>query len=330
MTTSRLEWEKAAQAITDAESILIVTHIEPDGDAIGSMLGLGHTLMAMGKQVQMAVDEGVPGFLQWLPGTDAIYPKITVGEWDLMISTDASDEARSGKVGAYGREHAKQVINLDHHATNTMFGNIFLVMGEAVSATEVVYRLFEHMNITVDSREVALPLLTGLVTDTMGFRVSSVTAETMRIAHKLMETGISLYEVMARTLESKPYSAIQLWAQVLPSIELDNAIVSLNIRREDFATIRMKDPSDAGLVSLINQIDEAMIAIIFTQLEGERVKLSMRSKKGYDVGSVAKLLGGGGHTQAAGATLEGTLPEVRAHVLPLLKKAVAEGELLLA
>ncbi|MEL6273449.1 MAG: DHHA1 domain-containing protein, partial [Chloroflexota bacterium] len=210
------------------------------------------------------------------------------------------------------------------------FGDIFLVMVEAVSATEVVYRLLDHMNIPVDSRDVALPLLTGLVTDTMGFRVSSVTSETMQIAYKLMETGISLYEVMARTLESKPYSAMQLWARVLPSIELEEAVVSLNIRREDFASIRMKDPSDAGLVSLINQIDEAMIAIIFTELEGDRVKLSMRSKKGYDVSSVAKSLGGGGHTQAAGATVDGTLAEVRERVLRLLKQAVEDGELLLA
>ncbi|MEO1439137.1 MAG: bifunctional oligoribonuclease/PAP phosphatase NrnA [Chloroflexota bacterium] len=330
MTTSRLEWEKAAQAITDARSILIVTHVDPDGDAIGSMLGLGHAITAMGKQVQMAVDDGVPGFLSWLPGTDAVYPKLTIGEWDLMIATDASDEERSGKVGAYGREHAKQVINVDHHATNLFFGDIFLVMVEAVSATEVVYRLLDHMNIPVDSRDVALPLLTGLVTDTMGFRVSSVTSETMQIAYKLMETGISLYEVMARTLESKPYSAMQLWARVLPSIELEEAVVSLNIRREDFASIRMKDPSDAGLVSLINQIDEAMIAIIFTELEGDRVKLSMRSKKGYDVSSVAKSLGGGGHTQAAGATVDGTLAEVRERVLRLLKQAVEDGELLLA
>jgi phosphoesterase RecJ-like protein len=330
MIESKLEWERATHLIREASSILIVTHVKPDGDAIGSMVGLAHALRGMGKQVDTAVDEGVPGFLKFLPGTDNVYPKLTTGKWDVMISTDASDEERTGEVGAYGREHADAVINLDHHVTNLFFGNVFLVMVEAVSSTEVVYYWLHYMNIDPQPRAIALSLLTGLVTDTIGFRTSNVRAETLGIAQELMQGGVSLTEIIPRTLESKPYSAIRLWSQALQSIELDEGVVSVNITQADMKQVGLDDASDSGLVSLLNQIDEAMVAVIFFEMPDDKVKLSLRSKRGYDVGSVAMALGGGGHTQASGATIEGTLDAVRERVLPMLKQAVEEGEHIIA
>jgi len=329
MIANKLEWEKATQAVREAQSVLIVTHLDPDGDAIGSLLGLGIALQARGKTVTMAVDGGVPGYLKFLPGSDEIYAKLTTRKFDLMISVDASDEERTGKVGAYGRNNSQTIINLDHHATNTAFGDIYLVMVDAVSATEVITRWLSYMDQPL-TREVALSLLTGLVTDTLGFRTSNVNASTLGIAQQLTEAGVSLTEIMPRTLESKSFKSIQLWGQVLRSIELEGGVVSVDITEEDLAAVGMKDNSDAGLVSLLNQINEAMVAVIFNEMPNEQVKLSLRSKRGYDVGSVALALGGGGHEQAAGATINGPLPQAHERVLPLLKQAVEEGELIIA
>src|SRR5690606_489941 len=130
-----------------------------------------------------------------------VQDELKSGEWDLMISVDASDEERTGQVGVYGRGHSQKVINLDHHATNTMFGDIYLVMPTAVSATEVVFHWLNHIGHAI-TIEVAVPLLTGLVTDTLGFRTSNVTSDTLGIAMKLMAVGASLHEITARTLDS--------------------------------------------------------------------------------------------------------------------------------
>ena len=225
MMASHLEWDKASAAVASANSILVVTHVNPDGDAIGSMMGLVTALRASGKSVDAAVDDGVPNYLRFIPHSETAYAKITTGKWDLMISTDASDEERTGMVGAYGRNHAKQVINLDHHVTNVLFGDIYLVDVEAVSASEIVYQWLVHMNLFGESRDVALPLLTGLVTDTLGFRTSNVKGKTLGIAQQLMQAGASLTEVTARTLDSKPFQVMKLWGEALQSVELVDQIV---------------------------------------------------------------------------------------------------------
>ena len=118
---NKLEWDKATQAVQNASSILIVTHVNPDGDAIGSMLGLGAALQNMDKTVTTAVDDGVPKSLRFLPGADDVYAKLTTRKFDLLIAVDAGDEERTGDVGAYGRRNSKIEINLDHHPTNTFF-----------------------------------------------------------------------------------------------------------------------------------------------------------------------------------------------------------------
>ncbi|MEO0562304.1 MAG: bifunctional oligoribonuclease/PAP phosphatase NrnA, partial [Chloroflexota bacterium] len=304
-------------------------HVNPDGDAIGSMMALTNALRERGKHVDAAVDDGVPSYLSYIDGSDTIYPKLTSEKWDLMISVDSSDEERTGTVGAYGREHVTQVINLDHHVTNTFFGDAHLVKVDAVSATEVVYLWLKHMEVEL-TKSVATPLLTGLVTDTMGFRTSNVLPETFGIAQDLMHAGASITEVTARTLDSKPYHAIRLWSQVLQSVSLDGQVISVNITQSDLKTVGLKDISDSGLVGLLNQVNEAMIAVIFMELEDGKVKLSLRSKRGYDVGSVAMGLGGGGHTQASGATIDGSLDAARERVLPLLQAAAEDGELIIA
>ena len=135
--TNAIDFAAATQAVNQAESILIVTHVAPDGDAFGSMLALAEALRNDGKRVDCAVDGGSIEFASFLAGNDQIKGKLTEGQWDLMISVDASDEERSGEVGVYGRANSRQVINLDHHKTNTGFGNIHVVDVNAVSATEV-------------------------------------------------------------------------------------------------------------------------------------------------------------------------------------------------
>ncbi len=325
MTALPLQWNEAAQAIERANRILLVTHFHPDGDAIGSLLGLANALWARGKHVDAAVDGGVPDFLEFVPGADRVLPKLTEGSWDVMVSLDSSDEERSGECGVYGRAHSTTVINLDHHRTNTGFGSLYLVNVNAVSATEVVYDWLMHMGDPITT-EVAIPLLTGLVTDTIGFRVSGVTAGTLRIAQQLIEAGAQLNIIMARTLNSQKYAIVELWKRVLPTVQLEQGVISAELRLEHLAEMGLTDPpSDLGLVSWLVSVDEAGVSVVFKEMPENRVEISLRSKVAYDVASVAFQLGGGGHRQASGATVNGTLAEVRARVMPMLIAVVNGG-----
>lgn len=318
------QWEAAAAAIRAANSILIVTHIRPDGDALGSALGLGNALRQMGKTVTIADDDPTPDFLAWLPRASSIVNAVS-GAWDLLISTDASDEVRTGLVGEIGRANSKMVINLDHHETNTYFGDIHLVVPSAASATEIVAQLWEHMGISLNY-EIAQPLLVGLVTDTLGFRTTATTPQTLATAQKLVQAGASLSEATQRSLDLMTADELLLWKRVLPSVELHGEVAEATIRQSDLEALGINGFSTGGLVGFLRSVQEVRISVVFLE-EADGIKVSMRSKPGYDVSGVAFQLGGGGHKQASGVTLEMSLEEARAKILPMLQEAAAKGKL---
>ena len=322
--TNRTDWSAASQAVEAANAIIIVTHVSPDGDAIGSLLGLANVLRERGKSVDCAVDGGVPAFLNFLPRAGSTRDRLKKGNWDLLISVDASDEERTGEVGEYARAHSKQSINLDHHPTNTLFGDIFLVMPDAVSASEVIYHWLNHMNHDL-SADVATPLLAGLATDTLGFRTSNVTPETMHIATQLMAAGASLPEIMARTLESKSYRTVELWKHALDTVALRGQVVEAVVSQAALKAAGLDEVTDGGLVGLLSKVNEARVAVVFKELENGRVEISLRCKPGYDVAQVAFSVGGGGHKQASGATIDGPIEAARERILPMLQKVANNG-----
>jgi len=325
MMTSAIDWQAASAAVLAAERILVVTHVKPDGDAIGSLLGLTLALRELGKTVDAAVDGGTPEYLRYLAGADTVLSSLKEGAWSLIISVDASDEERTGAAGAYGRANSPQQINLDHHPTNTRFGNLHLIAPEAASASEIVYEW-----LVAAGWPLALPaasaLLTGVVTDTIGFRTSNVRPRTLEIAAALVAVGAPLYDIVQRTLVAKPYSNLELWKQVFPSVQFEGGIISAVVTLENVKQARLREMSDGGLVGMMIATEEAQIAAVFKEQPEQNVEISFRCKPGYDVASVAFGLGGGGHVQAAGVTLAGTLEAVRAIVMPLLQKALAEGK----
>jgi phosphoesterase RecJ-like protein len=323
-TTATIQWNEGAHAIREAGSILLVTHIHPDGDAIGSLLGLANALWARGKQVDTVVDGGVPKFLQFVPSADRVLSELTVGQWDVMISLDSSDEERTGKSGEFGRAHSAKVINLDHHATNTMFGDLHIVVPEAVAATEIVFDWLNRMGDPITT-PVATALLTGLVTDTIGFRTSNVKPVTLHIAQALIEAGASLTEIMTRTLNSHPYSFVEIWKHALPTVQLSDGVISAEITQAHIQEIGLSEIPDTGLVSWLVSVDEAKVSALFKEQPDNTVEVSLRSKVGYDVAHIAFKLGGGGHKQASGATVTGTLSEVKTRVIPMLRDLVLNG-----
>ena len=179
--------EAAGQTIRDSDCILIVSHIRPDGDAVGSVLGLGLSLLATGKEVQMILEDGVPKSFRHLTGNDRVVQNATK-PYDCSIVVDCSDLVRTGNVF---ENNTIPDINIDHHNTNLNFARINLVDSSATATTEILTRLLQIWDLPLNL-PVAEALLTGLITDTLGFRVPSMTPETLRIAANLFEIGADL------------------------------------------------------------------------------------------------------------------------------------------
>ena len=313
--------EAIAQFIRDSRRVIVITHVAPDGDAIGSLLGLSWALRWLGKECTLACADPMPKRFAYLPGSEAIVTG-PEGEYDLVISLDCGDLERLG--AAYDETLASlPIVNIDHHVTNTHFGAVNWVDTGAASAAEMVLDLVESLGVPLDSG-IALCLLNGIVTDTRGFRTPNTTPRTMRAVLKLMEAGAQLPEITDHVFNRRPFSTICLWARVLNGIQLDGRIIWSQITRTMRQECAFPENGDGGLVNFLGTTYEADVAIVFIEKDDGRTKVEMRAVPGVDVSGVALGLGGGGHPQAAGCTLDGDLYEARERVLTAIKEAISK------
>ena len=257
-----------------------------------------------------------PPDLAFVPRSETILPALTRGKFDLMVALDSSDVGRVGVAGAYGLAHSQTVINIDHHPTNTCYGDIHLIVPSAVATTEIVFDLLNYLNLPLNL-DIASALLTGLITDTHGFRISATKSRTLEIAQTLMLAGAPLARIMAQTLNRRPYAEVELWKRALPSAQLEGGVISAIITQADIKQAGLRRTGDGGLVTHLVNVAEAKVSVVFKELPGGKIEIGFRAKPGFDVASLAFQLGGGGHTLASGCTLAGSVEEVAARVLPL-------------
>jgi phosphoesterase RecJ-like protein len=320
-----MDWEKASSLVADAGTILVLTHVGPDGDAIGSMLGLAHALRCQGKTVIMAVDGGVPDDLTFMPGVESVHASLNGAAVDLAIAVDCGDEPRMGEVGQVALKSGAPLINLDHHGTNTLFGSANLVDLNTVAAAEGVLDWLDWMKIDLD-QATAYCLLTGIVTDTLCFRTDNVTGQTLGKAQRLMMHGASLAEIVYRTVSRKSYAGLRLWARVMPSVRLEDHVIWAVITRAMFEDAGYPGWDDAGLVSTLAQTEEAYISAVFKEKPGGGIEIGFRAVPGFDTADVAVRLGGGGHKLASGATVHEPLDTLVPRVVEMLKAEVRRGQ----
>jgi phosphoesterase RecJ-like protein len=307
------------QLISLAGRVLLVTHVAPDGDAIGSLLGLGRLLRAQGKEVGLACEDRVPPVYAWLPGSKEIVRKGT-GTYDLLISLDCSDARRMGSVFK-DRLATIPLLNIDHHVTNTLFGTVNWVDPSNVATAQLVLTLADSLGWPVD-QDVAICLLTGLVTDTRSFRTHNVDTEAMRATLRLMEAGASLSEISQRVLDQRPLASIRLWGQAITQMHLEGDVLWTEVTRDMRQRWALEENGDSGLANFLSGVREPKVVVVFTERDNGTIDVGMRSVPGYDVSQVALELGGGGHPQAAGCTLEGDLNTVKERVLEQIKRGL--------
>jgi phosphoesterase RecJ-like protein len=314
-----------------ARRILLVTHVDPDGDAIGSLLGLGWLLRGLGKEVTLHCQDPVPEHYLWLPGSLDIVRNSGVpapaqphesaqpGRYELGISLDCSDPQRMGTALS---PSLLPLINIDHHVTNTRFGTVNWVEPGSVATAQMVLALADTSGWTL-TQPAAVCLLTGIVTDTRGFRTSNVDALAMRSALRLVEAGAPLSSVVRQTLEQRPLTSVQLWGEAIGDLRLEDGILWTEVTRSLIQRWGAPDDASSGLINFLTGVREAKVIAVFTERGDGVIDVGLRSAPGYDVAQVALRLGGGGHPQASGCTLQGRLERVRERVLREVRSSLA-------
>jgi phosphoesterase RecJ-like protein len=326
-------YETAAQSapaiatrIAAASRILILSHINPDGDAIGSLLATWHALQALGKAAMPMASSELPSYALWLPGVEHIqvyehgmpFPDI-----DLVIMVDTASLARVGRI--YG-EHtaaltALPLVIVDHHVTNEGGGTLNLIDPTAASTCELLYVLFNALKLTV-TPALATCLMLGLITDTQSFQTGATTTDSLRIAADLLERGADHQRVVHEVYSALPDSSAILIGLALAEMHSEDAIVWTTVTRAMMLQTGAEDEAVDEVVRMMQRVAGVQALAMFKELHDGTTKISLRSRAPIDVSALARVWGGGGHTQASGATLQMDAAQAAREVLPRLRALV--------
>jgi phosphoesterase RecJ-like protein len=316
--------EVMAAALTRAQSVLLTMHAFPDGDGLGSTLGLMASLKALGKQATVYNPHPVPAGLRFIPGSAEVVSALADdARFDVTVACDAGHPSRLGP-HLPPPDRRGLLLNVDHHQTTPLFGDVNLIDPGAAAVGVLIFRLIQRARFPLTPGG-ATALFTSLVTDTGSFRYSNVDPEALRVAAALVEAGAQPAYVSQALYESQPLARLELLARVLPTIELlqGGRVGCITVRLSDCAAARTSEEPPDGFVSYPRSIAGVDVAVLFREEEsGWRV--SLRSKGGADVASVARAFGGGGHRFAAGCTLGiDDEADVRARVLAEVARALS-------
>jgi phosphoesterase RecJ-like protein len=307
------------ERLKSAKSALVTAHVDPDGDAVGSMLAMGMVLEQCGLKVNYYCADFPPRIYRFLPGTEKIKREVPAGSlFDLAVVLDSSDISRIGE-GIDLRQIAKVIINLDHHPDNTMFGDINYVT-KASSVAEEVYDLAKYLEAKID-RRIADCLYAAIITDTGNFRYENTNVKTLQIAAELLKAGVNTHEISTRIYDTRSLAAVRIAALAMAEMQItpDHKAAWMVVTAEMMAKTGAKGEDMIGMVDCLRSIEGVEVAILFREEKDGTVKVNFRSKDKLNVSEIARRFGGGGHIKASGATLEGKPQEV-------VKRVIAEVE----
>jgi bifunctional oligoribonuclease and PAP phosphatase NrnA len=307
--TSQIDLE-IRLAFAKANRIVLTSHIRPDQDAIGSLLGLGAALEAAGKQVQMVLTDSIAVGMRFLEGASKV-KHVPEEPYDLFVSLDCSDTKRLGDALPSG---VQVDINIDHHLSNLNFGRINLVETENVATSAVIASHIHDWGLAID-QSVAAALLMGILGDSLGFRTSNTSTATLRLAADLLDYGINLSEMYNKTLVRRSLESVKYWGVGIEKLKKTEGVIYTSLSLKDRKSVSYTGNDDADLINMLSSIDKAMVALVFVEQSHEKVKVSWRAIPGLDLSKLALSFGGGGHPAASGAEINGTLDEVIEKVL---------------
>lgn len=322
MQTHEQEFRQAQQFLKEHDQFLVVSHVQPDGDAVSSTLVVGWLLSCLGKKYVMVNEGPIPKRMEILENSEDIVDlsRQPLDEtFDHIICVDCADFKRTGKTSLLFSEHAC-ILNIDHHPTNNGFGTFNLIVEKAAATAEILFDLITFMGIKLNLAS-ATALYTGLLTDTGGFRYSNTSPKVMETASKLLEYGVDGPGLSELFLEQMTFPQLKLLTRALNGLQMsgDGKISWVTVDDEDLSATGAIHEDMEGLVNYPRNIQGVEVGLLFKVIDETAVKVSMRSAGKVDVARVAQHFGGGGHVRAAGARLEGKLDDVIRRVIEQVK-----------
>jgi len=308
--------------IEKADSILLLPHKNPDPDALGSLLSLFEHIQKMGKIVHVHSTSSVSQKYSFLPKFSQIKTTLEMHSPDLIITLDSGDADRSGLSEILPElKHKPLVINIDHHKTNTFFGDINLVKPKASSTCELLYYFFQENTIPL-TQSMATNLIAGIITDTDNFTNSATNYSCLSVASSLIQKGAKHQEIIEKLYKDKSIGILKLWGDIFKRMqyhaELD--IVFTHIKYSDYKEYNILEEDAEGFTNFLNNVNEGIAGFIFKEKEDGTIRIGLRTiKDSVDVSVIAKHFGGGGHKKAAGFSHPGPLEQAQEEVFTLLK-----------
>lgn len=299
MNSSLIE---AIQLINNTDNICIASHVNPDGDNIGSILALGHALKKLGKNINIIKTDEVPSDYLFLPNVDFI-KEYDADEIELLIVLDCSDIERLG-ASKQMISKSKKVVNIDHHVSNTNFGDVNIVDVKAAATGELIYEFIKEMGISIDI-DIATCLYTAISTDTGSFMYESVTDKTHEIAADLIRTGIDKLSIVVDLYQSRSMERTNLFVDCLSTFKTyhNNKIATVIVTQDMLKRANAKMEDTEGIISFVKDTKGVEVACLLKEHNDNEIKISLRSKEFVNVAKVCASFNGGGHIRAAGCTI---------------------------
>lgn len=312
MGIKKLDLCRVYSLIKEKDSAVVISHQNPDGDAIGSTLGLGLMLRSAGLNVQAAWPDPIelPLKYEFMPGKEMLTSPGELRLDGLVIAVDCANAGRLGELEDAVLE-APAVVNIDHHPDNTFFGSVDIVDPAASATAEILYKAAGELGLEVD-RDIAVCLYTGIVTDTGRFQFSNTSAGTLQVAAELVELGAEPNRLYEEVYQGDSLSYMRLTGELISKavFEPETGLVYVFMPQEELKRFGVKMNETEDLIDALRTLRGHRIAVLFKELDNGKIRISLRSRADTDIGTVARRLGGGGHRVAAGYTsLKGSFEE---------------------
>ena len=315
MTTSK--FSEIGQALREHQRFAVMSHVRPDGDALGSQLALALSLKKIGKDVRVWNEDGMLEKYSFIARSELIEkPPGQPEDVDVAVALDTAIQNRLG-TALQAIRSAKLWINIDHHPSNPGYGDLVHIDPSAPATAQILYELIRDQNLPFD-HDIAENLYVAIATDTGSFQYSHTSVRTFEIAAELVRSGVDVGQISRLTYENYPRRRIELLREVLRTMrfDADERVASFSLDLKTAAQLGVIPEDNEGLIDHIRAIRGVIVAVFFEELNDGKVRVSMRSKdEAVDVCEICKKFGGGGHVLAAGARVRGTLREVEERVL---------------
>jgi len=320
-------FEEIAAVLREEQSFVVMSHVRPDGDALGCELAMAFCLKQLGKDVTVWNEDGMLDKYAFLPGAELVQkPPAEPRDFDVAIALDTAVQDRLGTcLQAVGK--VKKWINMDHHVSNNHYGDLAYIDPQTPATGQVIHEFFRAMDFPV-TYEMADNIFVAISTDTGSFQYPSTTARTFEIAADLIRCGVNVSDLSQKMYESHPRRRVELLRSLLNVLRIsDNGqVASFSLSTAEANRLGVIPEDNEGLIDIIRGIHGIIVAAFFEELNDGKIRVSLRSKSAaVDVCKVCALFGGGGHKLAAGARIKGSLMEVQERVLAAIEDEIGKG-----